>query len=196
MPELNLDGYTDLPPGKIAAIVTFLEMLQQPALPSQIKVQLRPILNSGLEDYRALYRAVGEDWLWESRLRMSDERLSAILHHPANELFSAMSGDVEVGIVELDRRKADDVEITFFGLKPQGIGQGLGSAMMTEALRRAWQDDTRRVWLHTCTLDHPGAIGFYRHCGFIPYRRAIDVFDDPRTKGHIDASAAPQFPII
>lgn len=196
MPELNLDGYTDLPPGKVAAIVTFLEMRRQPQLPSQGEVRLRFISHPRLDDYRALYRAIGEDWLWESRLRLSDERLSAILHLPANELFSAERNGVEIGIVELDRRKEDDVEITFFGLKPDAVGQGLGGVMMIEALRQAWQDETRRVWLHTCTLDHPRAVGFYQHCGFVPYRRAIDVFDDPRLKGHIAPDAAPQFPII
>jgi hypothetical protein len=67
---------------------------------------------------------------------------------------------------------------------------------MTELLDRAWTDATKRVWLHTCTLDGPTALSFYRKCGFRPYKRAIEVADDPRLRGILPEDAAPQVPII
>ena len=146
--------------------------------------------------YRAFYAAIGLDWLWTSRLLMSDEELAAILHRRGNALFVADGAAGETGIVELDRRDPTNVEISFFGLKPGATGQGIGPRMMAAALREAWQRETRRVWLHTCTLDHPGALNFYRRCGFVPYRRAIEVIDDPRCTGRIARDAAPRIPLI
>jgi len=53
-----------------------------------------------------------------------------------------------------------------------------------------------RVWLHTCTLDGPAALSFYMKCGFRPYKRAIEVANDPRIRGMLSEDAAPQVPII
>ena len=60
--------------------------------------------------------------------------------------------------------RADDdggIEIAIFGLAPQFIGRGLGGALLTHALEEAWGSRPQRVWLHTCTLDHPAALPNY-----------------------------------
>lgn len=196
MTELNLDGYTDIPTGKIAAVVTYLEMRERPAAAIAEPLPLRSVPDPDLAWYRAFYAAIGLEWLWTSRLLMSDAELSGVLHRPGNQLFVAEAEGAETGIVELDRRDPADVEISFFGLKPQATGQGLGPRMMVAALGEAWQAETRRVWLHTCTLDHPGALSFYRRCGFVPYRRAVEVMDDPRLTGRIPREAGPRIPLI
>ncbi|MCY4565611.1 MAG: GNAT family N-acetyltransferase, partial [Gammaproteobacteria bacterium] len=54
----------------------------------------------------------------------------------------------------------------------------------------------RRLWVHTCTFDHPGALDFYIRTGFVPYRRQIEVADDPRITGVLPRSAAPQVPLL
>ncbi len=190
------DGYTDLAPGKIAAVVTYLEMLARPAHARTSTVRLREINNPDLSWYRDVFRRAGEHWLWWSRLEMSDEQLSAIVNAPTTELFVAESGGEEVGMAELDCVKPGEVEISFFGLYAEAIGKGLGFALMNALLERAWNDRTSRVWVHTCTLDSPVALPFYVKCGFTPYKRAIEVADDPRLRGVLPESAAPQIPII
>ena len=194
---LSLDGYTDLPTGKIAAVVTHLEMHQRPpAAAPPDRITLRVMERPDIGWYRALYRAIGEDWLWFSRLEMTEAELAAILHRPGNETYVAMADGEEAGIVELDRRDAADVEISFFGLRPDATGKGLGGAMMAAALDLAWRGETRRVWLHTCTLDHPAALTFYRRQGFTPFARQIEVVDDPRLSGILPRTAAPHIPVI
>ncbi len=197
------DGYTDLAPGKIASVVTYLEMLERPRLAdvssSRIlssEVQLRQVQNPGLDWYRALYRRAGSQWFWFSRLEMTDDQLTAVLHCPTSELFVAEREGNEIGIAELDRSRPPDVEITFFALFPEAIGKGLGRPFLTKLLDRAWDDSAARVWLHTCTLDAPAALSFYTKCGFRPYKRAIEVADDPRIRGILPEDAAPQVPII
>jgi GNAT superfamily N-acetyltransferase len=190
------DGYTDLALGKIAAVVTYLEMTERPQLPSAGKVHLRRIFNPDLEWYRNLFRRAGAQWLWFSRLEMHQIELEAVLNRSTTELYVAEHNMTEIGLVELDRSKPPDVEVASFALFADAIGKGLGRDLMTETLRAAWDEETRRVWLHTCTLDSPQALGFYRKCGFRPYKRAIEVADDPRLRGLLPEDAAPQVPII
>ncbi|HVM91646.1 MAG TPA: GNAT family N-acetyltransferase [Terriglobales bacterium] len=192
------DGFTDLAPGKLASVVTFLELRQLPALAnsSPNPVRLRSVEHPDLDWYRALYRRAGAQWLWFSRLEMTDAQLSSVLNNPANELFLAEHDRSEVGMAELDRSHPPDVEITFFGLFPEAIGKRLGRPFMCALLHQAWQKSAARVWLHTCNLDAPAALSFYMKCGFVPYKQAIEVADDPRIRGILPADTAPHVPII
>jgi len=192
------DGFTDLAPGKIASVVTFLEMRERPALEagSANQVGLRPVLTPDLDWYRALYRRAGTQWLWFSRLEMTDEQLSALLNSPTNELFVAEFEGNEIGMAELDRSHAPDVEITFFGLFAEAMGKRLGRPFMNALLERAWHGSAARVWLHTCNLDAPAALPFYMKCGFHAYKQAIEVADDPRIRGILPEDTAPHVPII
>jgi GNAT superfamily N-acetyltransferase len=192
------DGYTDLAPGKIASVVTYLEMLDRPALPdvSSSQLQLRQVQNPELDWYRARYRRAGEQWLWFSRLEMTDAQLAAVLHTSNTEFFLAEREGGEIGIAELDRSQSPTVEITSFALFPEAIGKGLGRSFMTQLLARAWSHPTARVWLHTCNLDGPAALTFYMKCGFHPYKRAIEIADDPRIARILPEAAAPHVPII
>src|SRR5690348_6560892 len=177
------DGYTDLAPGKIAAIVTYLEMLQRPEHGQASPLKLRQVKNPDLKWYRNVFRRAGEHWLWWSRLDVSDEQLSAVLNASTTELFEAENSGEEVGMAELDRSKPGEAEISFFGLYAEALGKGLGRPFMDALLEQAWKSDTSRVWVHTCTLDSPVALPFYVKCGFRPYKRAIEVADDPRLRG-------------
>jgi hypothetical protein len=67
---------------------------------------------------------------------------------------------------------------------------------MDTALRRAWAARPRRLWVHTCTLDHPAALAFYQRSGFVAYRRQVEIDDDPRLDGTLPADAAPHVPLI
>ncbi len=67
---------------------------------------------------------------------------------------------------------------------------------MNQGLEIAWSHAIKRLWLHTCTLDHPSALAFYQRTGFTPYERRVEVYDDPRALGLTRADAASQVPIL
>ena len=197
------NGYTDLPPGRLAAVVTYLEMREWDMLPGLSLAETRPsefslrrVENPELAWYRSLFRTVGENWLWSSRLRKDDEALLAIIQHPAVDVHALSHEGRDMGILELDRRQFPEIELAFFGVAPELIGRGAGTFMMRRAVEIARSWKPARFWLHTCTLDHPKAIGFYRKAGFIPYRRAVEILDDPRVAGFLPLTAASQVPII
>lgn len=186
-------------PGRLASVVTYVEMtadpdLEEDALPNG--GEIARVQEPGLDWYRALFRKVGEPWLWFSRLTMSDGELRSIIHDERVEVFVLRMVGEECGILELDFREPPDVELTFLGVAPGITGKGLGGLLLREGIRRAWRDKPRRFWLHTCTLDHPAALGFYIRHGFRPYARAIEVSPDPRLTGALPREAGPGIPLI
>ena len=144
-----------------------------------------------------LFRKVGAPWLWFSRLIMDDATLSAIIDHSEVELFAVTDEDgFQVGMLELDFRASGECELSFVGLIPELAGQGHGRWLLAEAGRLAWRDGVNRVHVHTCTLDHPGALSAYCRAGFVPFKREIERFPDPRLIGVLPRDCAPQIPLI
>lgn len=128
---------------------------------------------------------------------MPDAALQAILTDPKIMLHAIRDDRGSLcGILELDFRISPACEIVYLGLTPDYTGQGHGEWLMSETLRLAWRDNITRVWLRTCTLDHPAALGFYRKHGFVPFKQEVEIYPDPRLTGHLPRDAAPQIPII
>jgi GNAT superfamily N-acetyltransferase len=192
-------GLIPVPDGEVATIVTSLEMRRRPPLRPLPSSPLRLIRweRPAPDKYRALFRRVGARWLWFSRLAMTDEALTAIVHDPAVHVLAVLDrAGVEVGMLELDFRQAGACELSYVALVPELAGKGLGRWLMAEALMRAWVPGVERVWVHTCTLDHPHALGFYRAQGFVATARTVETFPDPRLTGLLPADCAPQVPLL
>ncbi|MCS6780833.1 MAG: GNAT family N-acetyltransferase, partial [Geminicoccaceae bacterium] len=164
-PRLETLGYLDLPPGRLATLVTYLEMRGPPperAVPDRPDLALRRWQEPALDAYRALFRRIGEPWLWCSRLLLADAALAAILEDPRVEIFRLERAGEAIGLLELDFRVEAECELAFFGLVPEAVGTGAGRWLMTRAIERAWRPGVRRFWVHTCHFDHPGALAFYQ----------------------------------
>lgn len=192
------DGYSDIAPGKVAAVVTHLEMTAPPPprpVPETGAI-LRHEAAMDLGAYRALFREIGQDWLWFGRLALDDADLAAILHDPRLEVHVPVQGGRALGLLELDFRRDGACELAYFGLVPDAVGGGLGRWLMAAAIARAWSRPIRRFTVHTCSNDSPQALGFYIRSGFVPVRRQIEVADDPRALGHYPGTAAPHIPLL
>ena len=187
----------DISNGELAAVVTFLEMLEPPQFDiPESTLRLRRVAEPTLDQYRALFRKIGAPWLWFSRLALSDTDLAAIIGHPEVHLYEVAAVEAVVGMLELDFREPGQCELAFVGLVPELSGQGRGRWLLAHAVRLAWRDGVKRVHVHTCTLDHPAAVAAYRRAGFVPYKRAIERFTDPRLTGILPADSAPQVPLL
>jgi GNAT superfamily N-acetyltransferase len=120
---------------------------------------------------RFLYTAVGGDWYWLQRLPWSHAQWQRHLERDGVETWVASLAGTPAGYFELEAQAEGNVEIAYFGLLPQFIGRGLGGPLLTAAVERAWAMEARRVWVHTCSLDHPRALPGYQARGF----RVFDV---------------------
>ena len=193
------NGYYELPPGKLANVVTCLEMTARPSISPKALPQgysLRAVDPTDLDSYRHLFRKVGEDLMWFSRLIMADEKLRGILAHPAVESYGLYYDAAAIGILELDFKDMPNCELAFFGLAKDVIGSGLGRVLMNIAIEKAWSKPINRFWVHTCHYDHPNALGFYRRSGFSPYALMVEVHDDPRLQGKLPREASPHVALI
>jgi GNAT superfamily N-acetyltransferase len=192
-------SYEHVEDGELAAVVTYLEMLQPPeqTVPAS-PLSVRRIECPEPEHYRQLFKLIGAPWLWFSRLMLDDAHLAAIIHHPLVDLYAVIDeGDREVGMIELDLREPEECELAFIGLVAELAGRGHGRWLLAEAVSRAWAGDSvTRVHVHTCSLDHPAALAAYRRAGFVPVRRAIERFRDPRLLGILPKDCAPQVPLL
>lgn len=193
-------GYAAVPPGHIATIVTSLEMLRppppRPARPFPPGLALAPLVRPDPETYRTLFRKVGADWLWFSRLTLADGALAAILSDRDVEVLALRRDGRSVGMLELDFRQAGACELVFLGLTGPEVGTGIGRTLMDAAIARAWSRPITRFWVHTCTLDHPGALAFYRRSGFTPFAVHVEVAPDPRLDGTLPRACAPHVPLL
>jgi GNAT superfamily N-acetyltransferase len=193
------NGYHDVEPGKLANVATYLEMTQPPppkADPPVLACTLVSIPEPDLQWYRALFARVGKPWLWSSRLAMPDDELLAILRDPRVEVYAARIDGDDAGLLELDFRVEGECEIAFFGLLETHVGSGAGRWLMNRTLERAWTRGVRRIIVHTCNLDHPAALTFYVRSGFRPYKRQVEIYDDPRATGVQPKDAAPGVPLL
>jgi ribosomal protein S18 acetylase RimI-like enzyme len=124
--------------------------------------------------WRYLYSTVGAAYHWVDRLPWTDDEIRRYLTDPAVSLWVLTVGEAVAGYFEL--RRDDDgsvessVEIAYFGLLPEFTGRGLGGYLLTDAVERAWAAGARRVWLHTCSFDHPFAIQNYLDRGFTVFK--------------------------
>ncbi len=198
--SVALDGTTPLPDGHVAAIVTYLAM-EKPPVPradptGRDAFALRALHGHDAALYRALFRSLGERWLWFSRLRLDDAALASLLDDADVAAFALMAGNDPAGLLELDWRDDGACELAFFGLTEAHIGRGAGRWLMNRAIEQAWARPIRRFWVHTCTLDHPDALGFYQRSGFHAYKRGIEIVPDPRLTGLMPQTAAPHVPLI
>jgi GNAT superfamily N-acetyltransferase len=193
------DGYIDLPAGKVANVATYLQMFAPPSPrldPPGVAATMRYVVSPDVEWYRALFHKVGDDWLWSSRIAMDRAELKAILEDPLEEVYAIEQDGVDEGLLELDFRTQGQCELIFFGLSGKLVGTGAGRWAMNRAIARAWSKPIARFWVHTCSIDHPNALDFYRRSGFVPYERKIEIMDDPRLVGLVPRDAAPQIPLI
>tara|TARA_Y100000588_G_scaffold241404_1_gene255256 strand:+ start:803 stop:1381 length:579 start_codon:yes stop_codon:yes gene_type:complete len=175
------------PDKTLEVTVTYLNLntLAEPAptIPSQISnLSLLRAKNPTVSFYRYLYYQVGEPWLWYERRGMSDTDLHTIITNDAVAIHVLYIEGTPAGYVELDNRVSDEVEIAYFGLLPEYIGCKLGPWFLYWAVREAQSQSPDRIWVNTCTLDHPAALALYQRTGFVIYERQTLTIWDPRTQ--------------
>ncbi|WP_439886877.1 GNAT family N-acetyltransferase [Pseudomonas sp. MBLB4123] len=125
---------------------------------------------------RFLYQLVGAPWAWTDKLSWSDAQWQALVEQPGHRTWVAYHQGAIAGYYELLRDAEGEVEILYFGLVDSFVGRGFGGPLLTHALQSAWAwAGTRRVWVHTCTFDHPSALANYQARGLRLYREELCV---------------------
>lgn len=170
----------------VRGIIYYLEMLDprelRPRRSSRTDLALVRVQPPMPELNRFFYTAVGGAWFWMDRLPWTYRQWQEYLQRPELETWMLTVNGVPAGYFELEHQAEANVEIAYFGLLPAFVGGGLGGHLLTCAIERGFAMGARRVWVHTCTFDHPRALANYQACGLKLYDQddfEVDLPDQP-----------------
>ncbi|WP_046732404.1 GNAT family N-acetyltransferase [Streptomyces humi] len=140
---------------------------------------------------RFLYASVGGDIRWTDRLGWSHARWREHLERPGVETWVAYEHGTPAGYVELEAQEDAVVEILYFGLLPAFRGRRIGGHLLSYGTARAWdlaerwagRPPTKRVWVHTCSLDGEHAMANYQRRGFVLFDTKVEEEPDVPAPG-------------
>jgi GNAT superfamily N-acetyltransferase len=160
--------------------ITYLEMTSPdqlvPGRPPPEPMELEPVDDRAVAAFHSAVQRIGEPHHWTTPTGRSEAEWRERLARPDVLAWIARAGGEVAGAIELELQGGGEVEITMFGLVPEMVGRRFGGHLLTVATRLAWEswaldrEPTRRVWLHTSTLDHPNARRNYERRGFRVFR--------------------------
>lgn len=159
----------------------YLEMmsateLRPKALPAELQIIECEVPQPELN--RFLYQLVGKQWEWSDLDTWSIADWQALVEQPCHRTWVAYYKGAIAGYYELHQAADFNVEIRYFGLAPQFLSRGFGGPLLSHAIESAWAwPETRRAWVHTCTLDHPAALANYQARGFRIFRQETALLD-------------------
>jgi GNAT superfamily N-acetyltransferase len=171
---------------RVLVTVTFLRMDQAPAErapPIPDGTQVVRVAAPSVPFYRYLYDTVGGPHLWWLRRVVPDSDLATFLVTPGISIHVLYAGGEPAGFYELDARPWPSVNLSYFGLVPHRLGQGLGYPFLRHAVDLVWSHDARAMTVNTCTADHPRALPAYRRAGFRLLRQVREQWDVPLRLG-------------
>lgn len=152
-----------------SCITYYLEMTSASELkekPQRHDLQIIECEVPQAEFNRFLYKLVGTPWEWGDLDSWSSSEWQALVEQECHRTWVAYHHGAIAGYYELYRPDGRNCEIRYFGLAPQFLGCGFGGALLSHAVRSAWEwHGTERVWVHTCTFDHPAALQNYQARG-------------------------------
>jgi GNAT superfamily N-acetyltransferase len=152
----------------------YLEMNSSRDLVPKEQPEGLTVTEAEIKDFRFnryLYQLVGEQWNWVDKLPLSEEVWAEYAESEYLRTWVAYSKGSIAGYYELKKQPNEDVNITYFGLAPTFIGCGFGGYLLYHAIKSAWDwGATQRVWVHTCTDDHPNALANYEARGLRVYK--------------------------
>ncbi len=157
----------------VPVLTTYMEMKKRPEQDLEPPIEgtsLERVKDLTVEDYRKLYKSVGERYNWIDRIIMEENDLLNIIESDDSEInIFKVDGEI-AGYFEINRKDPANVEIVYMGLLQRFHGKGLGSFLLNRGLGLAWRENTQRVWLHTCEWDHEGSIPMYMKAGFTIFK--------------------------
>ena len=118
------------------------------------------------------YKNIGKDHHWVDRLVWTDKQWADYVFNEQVKTFILKKRDDLAGYFELIFHKdKSEIEIAYLGLLEEYQNQKLGSFLLTEAIKNSFLIKAKRVWVHTCSLDHKNALNNYLSRGMKIFKK-------------------------
>ena len=120
------------------------------------------------------YKSIGKNHKWVDRLLWTEEKWINYVSSKNVQTFVLKKKDDLVGFFELIfHPEKDETEIAYFGILEEFQNKKLGSYLLSEAIKKSFQNSVKRVWVHTCSLDHKNALNNYISRGMKIFKTEI-----------------------
>jgi ribosomal protein S18 acetylase RimI-like enzyme len=125
------------------------------------------------------YKEVGKEFFWRDRLKWNDQDWLDYINNVFFKLYILKYNNKLAGYYELlyDPRTFS-MEIPYFGIFKEFYGKGIGGYLLTDAILNSFKQKVDKVWVHTCTLDHPNALKNYLARGMTVFKTE-EIFFNP-----------------
>ena len=108
------------------------------------------------------YKNVGKNHHWVDRLVWTEKEWINYVSDQKVKTYILKDNDELAGYFELIfHQNENEIEIAYLGLLVEYQNQKLGSYLLSSALKKSFLENPRRVWVHTCSLDHKNALKNY-----------------------------------
>ena len=120
------------------------------------------------------YKNIGKKHKWIDRLTWSEEKwINYVASENVKTYVFKFKNDL-VGFFELIfHPEKNETEIAYFGILEEYQNKKLGSYLLSEAIKKAFENKVNRVWVHTCSLDHKNALNNYVSRGMKIFKTEI-----------------------
>jgi len=123
---------------------------------------LNQVIPNDFQLNKFFYKQIGKNYQWVDRLIWTDKNWIEYVSSPNLFTFVLKNNEDIAGFFELMYHKDKlETEIAYFGLLKEYIGKKLGGYMLSEAIKKSFSYNVKRVWAHTCSLDHKNALKNY-----------------------------------
>jgi len=120
------------------------------------------------------YKTIGKNHKWVDRLAWSEEKWITYVSSEKVKTFVFKFKDDLVGFFELIfHQEKNEIEIAYFGILKEYQNKKLGSYLLSEAIKKSFENKVNRVWVHTCSLDHKNALNNYISRGMKIFKTEI-----------------------
>ena len=148
----------------------------------QLKEKKKPIKNlkielinpENFELNKFFYKQIGKNYQWVDRLVWSNFTWHKYTSNKNLRTYILKENEDLAGYFELIHNKeSNDCEIAYFGILEEYQNKKLGSYLLSEAIKKSFQNNIHRVWVHTCSLDHKNALNNYVSRGMKIFKTEI-----------------------
>ena len=120
------------------------------------------------------YKQIGRKHNWVDRLVWEDKKWIDYINNSNIQTYILKQEEDLVGYFELIFcEKKQEIEIAYFGILEDYFGKKLGGFLLSEAIKKSFLVGVKRVWVHTCSLDHQNALKNYLARGMTIFKSEV-----------------------
>ena len=149
-------------------IYSVQDLVESSSPSDEFKIQL--IVPPDFHLNKFFYKNIGKNHSWTDRLAWNEKQWVDYTSSKKVKTYVLKKKEDLVGYFELNIHQ-DEVEIAYFGLLEEYHNKKLGSYLLSIAIKKSFFNNPKRVWVHTCSLDHKNALKNYISRGMKVFKK-------------------------